>query len=147
MPTTAFCHCDKDDFTSQRGLTACLPLEKEAKSGYHTAQDGIAFTVVHQTTTRKDLQLRQTQIAPTLRNRRVIAKNTELNQAYLRNTTDAVSCSTKNGGAVREDDLRYTPTSAKMILLTTKMVARTHFDWRWVYNKRQLMLLGIYCLC
>jgi hypothetical protein len=48
---SAFCHCDKGFFP--RGLTACLPLEKEAKSGYHTAQDGIAFTVVHQTTTRK----------------------------------------------------------------------------------------------
>jgi hypothetical protein len=50
---------------------------------------------------QKDLQLRQTQIAPTLRNRRVIAKNTELNKRYLRNTTDAVSCSTKWWGGPR----------------------------------------------
>jgi hypothetical protein len=53
---------------------------------------------------QKDLQLRQTQIAPTLRNRRVIVKTPSWTKHYLRNTTDAVSCSTKNGGAVREDD-------------------------------------------
>jgi hypothetical protein len=80
-------------------------LEKEANSAYHTAQDGIAFTVVHQTTTRKRSAAEaDADCTDTLRNRRVIAKNTELNQALPTKHHGRSMMPNKNGGAVREDD-------------------------------------------
>ena len=107
-------HCDKDDFTTQRGLTQHLQksrvcsnihfLEEEAKSGYHTAQEGIAFTVVQQPITRKRLAAEvNADCTNTRHNRRVIAKNTELNRSIAAKQQEFGSME-ENYETAREDE-------------------------------------------